>query len=80
MNYACIPSRATISGGDGMDPSTRVYDAKHAWAPTTMFLHTRHLRSPLPEDPGQAMLIRYWKPLGAFNRRPRPCPGLREAG
>jgi hypothetical protein len=33
--YACIPRQAAILDGDGMDPSTRVYVVRCAWAPAT---------------------------------------------
>jgi hypothetical protein len=55
--------------------STWVHDVRCAWAPAAMSCCDRRLRPPLPEGPGLAMLIRYWKPSSVFDRRHRPCPG-----
>jgi hypothetical protein len=42
--------------------------------------HARCLRPPPFHALVQSMLIHSQKPLGAFDRRPRSCLGLREAG
>jgi hypothetical protein len=61
--------------------STLVHAIRCVWAPVTRSHRDRHLWPPLPEALGLAKLIRYWKPLGAFDQRPELCPGLRrEAG
>jgi hypothetical protein len=45
------------------------------------FHHDTHLKPPLLEAPGLAMLNFCWKPSSVFDRRPMPCHGWRrEAG
>jgi hypothetical protein len=61
--------------------STQVHAIGCAWVPVAPSRRARCLRLPLPEAPGLAMLIHCRKPSGAFDWRPRPCPGSRrEAG
>jgi hypothetical protein len=55
--YAGIPSRATASGGDGMDFRTLVHAVRRVWAPAATFHHAKQLRSPLSKAPGLIMLI-----------------------
>jgi hypothetical protein len=67
--YACIPSRATASGSDGMCSSTWVHAIRSAWAPTAMSHHARCLRPHLPKASGLVALICCGKPLDVFDRR-----------
>jgi hypothetical protein len=38
-----------MSEGDGMDSSTRVPTARHAWVPVATSYHARHSTSPHPK-------------------------------
>jgi hypothetical protein len=78
--YACIPSCAATSGGDGMDSSTWVYAVKCMWAPAAKSRHAMRLRPPPSEALGQTMLLCSQKPPGMFDWRLESCPRSRDVG
>jgi hypothetical protein len=41
-DYACSLNRVAMSDDDGIDSSTQVPTARHAWAPVATSYHARH--------------------------------------
>jgi hypothetical protein len=78
--YACIPSRAVVSGGDVTDSNNWVHVVRHVWAPIATSCRARWLSPPPLEAPGRAMLICSRRTPNVPDRRPEYCPGSSEVG
>jgi hypothetical protein len=68
--YVCILGRATMSGGDGTDSSTRVHAVMCVWAPVATSCCARCYVLPLLKAPVLVMSIRYRKAPGLLTKHP----------